>query len=375
MIYRLILISIVALSSISPLSAQREHYTSDTSLSEQIKLIKEKHDKFNLYLNTQFGTDITWQSGEFQRMKFNGRQLRIEAKGHLNEKVSYRLLQRLNTTTDATGAFDNLPGAIDVAGIGLELSEKFSLFLGKQCTAYGGVEFDFNPIVVYEFADMIEHSPSFMTGINLIFRPIDTQKFQLQLLNARTRSLSETYPQASEVTLKDTKLPLLGTINWTGKVTDFWNAMWSYSYMTQTADHAQHYIALGNELRFGSISGYFDAMYSHEGLNAKPLIPIAENAEYLSFIAKLSTRIHPMWNIFVKGMYETAYDAGEGWFKGKLMRSSFGYFAGVEYYPYKENLRFFLSYIRRAYVHNFNSNLDYNTDRIALGFIYQLPIF
>ena len=372
---RLFLTAIVALMALASAYAQREHYTSETSLAEQLKLIKEKQDRFNLYLNTHFSADMMWDNEDFQRAKFNGKQLRIEARGNINDKISYRLLQRLNTSNDATRAYDNLPLSIDVAGIGVQLSEKVSLFLGKQCTAYGGVEFDFNPIVVYEFADMIEYSPSFMTGANLIFRPVETQKFQLQILNARTGTLEETYPWIPKEKLVDSKAPILGTVNWSGRVTSFWNTLWSYSYMMQTDKHAQHYFALGNELKFGLFSGYLDAMYSREGLNAKPLIPVVENAEYLSFIAKLSCRVLPKWNIFVKGMYETGFQGKDRWFDGELMRSSYGYFAGVEYFPHWENLRFFLTYVGRAYVHKFDSKLDDNTNRLSLGFIYQIPLF
>lgn len=366
---------LIALLSFSNVQAQREHYTSETSLAEQLRLIKEKQDRFNLYLNTHFSADMMWDNTDFQRAKFNGKQLRMEARGSINDKISYRLLQRLNTSNDATRAYDNLPLSIDVAGIGIAFSDKFSMFLGKQCTAYGSVEFDFNPIVVYEFADMIEYSPSFMTGVNFIYRPVETQKFQFQVLNARTGTLEDTYPWIPKDKLVDSKAPILGTVNWTGRVSSFWNTMWSYSYMMQTDKHAQHYIALGNELNFGMFSGYFDAMYSREGLNAKPLIPIAENAEYLSFIGKLSCRVHPKWNIFVKAMYETAFEGGDQWLEGKLMRSAYGYFAGVEYYPYWENLRFFLTYVGRTYVHDFNNKLDNNTNRLSLGFIYQLPLF
>ncbi|MDO4771174.1 porin [Porphyromonas sp.] len=372
---RLILIILSVFLPIGTSFAQREHYTSEMSLAEQLRLIKQKQDMFNLYINTQFAADMMWDNDDFQGAKFNGRQLRLEAKGQVTDMISYRLLQRLNTSNDASNSYDNLPLSIDVAGIGVKLSDKFSLFLGKQCAAYGGVEFDFNPIVVYEFADMIEYTPGFMTGVNLIFRPTDMQRLQFQLLNARTGSLESTYPWITKTPLRDEKISLVGTVNWTGRVTSFWNTMWSYSYMNQTKDHALHYIALGNEFRFGPVSAYLDALYSREGLNSKPLIPVEEDVEYYSLITKIGCRVHPKWNIFVKGMYEIGAKGQDKWFDPDPTRYSYGYFAGVEYYPYVENFRFFLTYIGRSYIHDFNYRLDNSTNRLSLGFIYQLPVF
>lgn len=62
---------------------------------------------------------------------------------------------------------DNLPTSIDYAGIGIQLNDQFSLFAGKQCAAYGGFEFDLNPIDVYQYCDMIDYMSNFMTGLNV----------------------------------------------------------------------------------------------------------------------------------------------------------------------------------------------------------------
>ena len=59
-----------------------------------------------------------------------------------------------------------MPTSIDIAGIGVKLNDQFSFFAGKQCAAYGGIEFDLNPIEIYEYSDMIENMSNFMTGLN-----------------------------------------------------------------------------------------------------------------------------------------------------------------------------------------------------------------
>lgn len=358
--------------------AQQQHYTSEPSLAEQMKLVKAKQDKFNFFLNMNMSADALFDSDGFQKGIFNGRQLRIEAKGNITPWLSYRWRQRLNRGNSGGGNIDNLPTSIDIAGIGVSPSDKFSMFFGKQCAAYGGIEFDLNPIEIYEYCDMIEYMSNFLTGVNFSFNPTPTQQIQLQILNGRNGSYLGTYPsmdQGGKLKYEEAKLPWVYTLNWNGTIAPFWSTRWSYSLMSQADSKQMHYVALGNLFDFGRMGGYFDAMYSKEGLNRKMIIGSTEDVEYLSFVLKLNYRLQKEWNLFVKGMYETAgHSEDGGWFSGKTERTALGYLAGLEYYPLENsNLHFFLTYIGRHY--DFNKDHTYNTNRIALGFIYQLPMF
>ena len=71
---------------------------------------------------------------------------------------------------------------IDYAGIGIKLNNRFNLFAGKQCTAYGGIEFDLNPIDIYEYSDIIENMSNFMTGLNIGYNLTSTQQLNLQII-------------------------------------------------------------------------------------------------------------------------------------------------------------------------------------------------
>ena len=206
--------------------AQQQHYTSNASVAEQIGLIKERQDKFNLYLNMNSSLDIKANEKGFEQAHFTARQLRIEAKGNLTDWLSYRWRQRLNRPNNGGGNIDNLPTSIDIAGIGVAPTERFSMFLGKQCAAYGGIEFDLNPIEIYEYSDMIEYMSNFLTGVNLAYNFADGQQLQFQVLNARNGSYKETYPG---VQVEETKVPLLYTLNWNGTVAPFLSTRWSYS--------------------------------------------------------------------------------------------------------------------------------------------------
>lgn len=357
-------------------SAQQEHYTTEPSLAEQVGIVKAKQDKFNLFLNMNTSLDAAWDSENFNSLKFYARQLRIEAKGNITPWLSYRWRQRINRPNGSSGNIDNLPTSIDIAGIGVRPTEKFSMFLGKQCAAYGGIEFDLNPIEIYEYSDMIEYMSNFLTGANFAYDFTPGQQLQFQVLDARNGSYESTYPGMYDK-VEETKVPLVYTFNWNGTIVpDYWTTRWSYSYMSQSKEHNMMYVALGNHFDFGPVDGHFDWMYSNEGLNRKGIIDDLENVEYNSFVLKLNYHISDSWNIFGKGMYETASAGGtDKWFDGTKQRTAIGYFAGVEYYPMEDgNLHFFLTYVGRNFKDNIKDTTA-STNKLLCGFIYQLPMF
>ena len=92
---------------------KKDKFNPNTPLFEELTDVKKKTDKFNLYLNMQGSFDAHFQNG-FQEGDFNMHQLRIEAKGNINNWLSYRYRQRLNRSNDANGMIDNLPTSIDV---------------------------------------------------------------------------------------------------------------------------------------------------------------------------------------------------------------------------------------------------------------------
>ncbi len=384
LIMKNLFIATFLLIGIQGMLAQQDSFTNDKSLYEKIANIEKKTDNFNFYLNMQGGFDAKFNKNEFEQGNFNMRQLRIEARGNVNQWLSYRWRQRLNRPNNHHLSIDNMPTSIDIAGIGVNLSDKFSMFVGKQCAAYGGIEFDLNPIEIYEYSDMIENMSNFLTGVTFAYDATSNHQLQLQILNGLNDKFENTYHAEG---IEKSKLPLVYTINWNGSLFDgFYKTRWSGSLMRQAKKQNMLYWAFGNEFNFSRKANmFFDVMYSHEGLDRKGIMSNmlsggtsnAFDAEYLSLVAKLNYRFQPRWNVFVEGMYETAslskaYDMFEA---GKY-RTSYGYLTGIEYYPMNTNLHFFLTYIGRSYNHENKADMsDYNTHRIATGFIYQLPMF
>ena len=362
----------------------------EKSLYEQISGVKKKTDKFNLYMNMNGSFDAMFDADGFNQGKFNMRQLRIESKGNVNEWLSYRWRQRLNRPNNGGGMIDNLPTSIDIAGIGVKLGDNFSLFAGKQCAAYGGFEFDANPIEIYEYSDMIEYMSNFMTGINIGYDFLEGQQLNFQVLNSLNGPFTDMYhftPELMEtLKLENTKLPLVYTLNWNGNFGNIFKTRWSASLMSQAEGKNLYYYALGNELTLGNFNIYFDFMLSNDDIDRGGIITEmigfeddhnVYNTSYMSLVTKLNYRFASKWNVFVKGMYETASvtEATETIEKGKY-RTSFGYLGGLEYYPMQSNLHFFLTYVGRTYKYEARANHDdYSTNRVSVGFIYQLPMF
>ena len=353
----------------------------EKSLFEEVTGLKSKSDKFNLYMNMNGSFDAQDQDG-FQGAKFNMRQLRIEAKGNINDWLSYRWRQRLNRPNNGGDNIDNLPTSIDIAGIGVKLSDKWSIFAGKQCAAYGGIEFDLNPIEIYEYSDMIENMSNFMSGLNIGYDFAAGQQLNFQVLNSLNGSFESTY---GDVDVEPTKVPLVYTLNWNGNFNDVFKTRWSASIMNQGKDEKMTYFALGNELSLGKFGMFLDFMYSKEDIDRKRIITgmlgggaSVPGAEYMSVVTKLNYRFTPNWNVFVKGMYETAsLDKKVGDFEAGKYRTSLGYLAGLEYYPIENsNLHFFLTYVGRKFDYTSKVALkDYDTNRVSVGFIYQMKMF
>ena len=362
----------------------------EKSLYEELSGVKKKTDKFNLYMNMNGSFDAMFNADGFDQGKFNMRQLRIESKGNVNDWLSYRWRQRLNRPNNGGGNIDNLPTSIDIAGIGVKLNDQLSLFLGKQCAAYGGFEFDANPIEIYEYSDMIEYMSNFMTGVNIGYDFMPGQQINFQVLNSLNGPFTEMYHFTPELMaalkLQDTKLPMVYTLNWNGNFGNIFKTRWSASLMSQAEGKNLYYYALGNELTLGKFNMYFDFMLSNDDIDRGGIITEmigyedghnVYDASYMSLVTKLNYRFMEKWNVFVKGMYETASvaESTENIEKGKY-RTSLGYLGGIEYYPMESNLHFFLTYVGRHYIYEEIANkADYSTNRVSLGFIYQLPMF
>ena len=381
-------IAIIAL--LSPLFAYAQDHdppqSREKSLFEEVTKIQKKTDKFNLYLNMHADFDAEWTGSHFNEGKFQMRQLRIEMKGQINDWISYRYRQRLNAGDNPKGYRDNILKSIDYAMVGFRVN-KVTFNVGKQCAAYGGIEFDVNPIEIYQYSDMGGTCNNFNTGVNVSYNMTDRQQLQFQVLNSYTGTVEEEYGDYQKA-----KLPLVYTINWNGNFNDVFKTRWSASIMNQTKGEHMYYFALGNEFNLSQkFGGYFDWMYSIEGVDRRGVLTdiIAgpdhvrntSKVDYMTFVLHLNYRFHPSWNIIATATYdrEGVYKSHDGIKKGNY-RNAWGYVGGIEYYPFNDrSLHFFAVYAGRDFRYSSLSKAygshNYTTSRVAVGFIWQMPIF
>lgn len=371
------------------------------SIHERITKLEKKNDMFNLYFNyaASFQAEHNSLSDEWGT-KFANKQLRIEIKGNLTDKLYYRLRHRLNKATDAKGE-DNFAKATDIMMVGYNFNDKLSISGGKMCQIWGGFEFDENPMYIYQYSDMVDYMDNFMAGVTVSYKPIPTQEIAVEISNAYNGKFADEYGDEAVVVnndeaqaLQKSKNPLTYIINWNGSFFDGkLNTRWAWGLQTQAKGKYSRMLTLGQQLNLPKFQWYFDYMGAFDDLDR---LKIATNelrdafvdgdgdalgnvylgkVHYNSFITKANWQFAPSWNLMLKGMYETASVTKMEQFKN--YRKSFGYMGSIEYYPAKQqDFRLFLAYVGRKYDYSTKCGLkDYNTDRIELGFMYRIKAY
>ena len=371
------------------------------SIHERITRLEKKNDMFNLYFNyaASFQAEHNSLSDEWGT-KFANKQLRLEIKGNLTDKLYYRLRHRLNKATDAKGE-DNFAKATDIMMVGYNFNDKLSISGGKMCQIWGGFEFDENPMYIYQYSDMVDNMDNFMAGVTVSYKPIPTQEIAVEISNAYNGKFADEYGDEAVVVNKDeakalqkSKNPLTYIINWNGSFFDGkLNTRWAWGLQTQAKGKYSRMLTLGQQLNLPKFQWYFDYMGAFDDLDR---LRIATNelggalvdadgdgidnaylgkVHYNSFITKANWQFAPSWNLMLKGMYETASVTKMEQFKN--YRKSFGYMGSIEYYPAKQqDFRLFLAYVGRKFDYSTKCGLkDYNTDRIELGFMYRIKAY
>lgn len=369
------------------------------SIHERITKLEKKNDMFNLYFNyaASFQAEHNSLSDDWGT-KFANKQLRIEIKGNLTDKLYYRLRHRLNKATDAKGE-DNFAKATDIMMVGYNFNDKLSISGGKMCQIWGGFEFDENPMYIYQYSDMVDYMDNFMAGVTVSYKPIPTQEIAVEISNSYNGKFADEYGDEAVVVnndeaqaLQKSKNPLTYIINWNGSFFDGkLNTRWAWGLQTQAKGKYSRMLTLGQQLNLPKFQWYFDYMGAFDDLDR---LKIATNelrdavvvgdapgnvylgkVHYNSFITKANWQFAPSWNLMLKGMYETASVTKMEQFKN--YRKSFGYMGSIEYYPAKQqDFRLFLAYVGRKYDYSTKCGLkDYNTDRIELGFMYRIKAY
>ena len=330
------------------------------------------HKKFNMYFNFQSSFDVEKEKDKDMTAQFKARQLRWEVRGDITDRIFYRLRHRLNKP-NAAASLDNLAKATDMLYAGFRLDEKWALTVGKMCQAWGGFEFDLNPMNIYEYSDFIENMDNFMVGGMITYAPNANHEFNLQITDVRNDTFANIYGTTSP-TITASKAPLTYIFNWNGNLFEnLIQTRWGAGVQNEADGYMNSMVMLGTKLNLPKFQVFFDYMMANEQLDRLKYTPMSKttlvkDAKYNSFVLKAEYQPIPELNIFAQGLYETAKSDLAG---NEL--TGIGYYGGVEYLPFKDqDLRFFLAYIGRSREVN---KVATDTNRVSIGMMYRIKAF
>ena len=338
----------------------------------------------DLIANMQYANNSNFENGKYIGSAFALNQFRLEIKGLVFDSALFFRFRNRYTRTPTVQSIDNIDHSVDMAFIGVNLSRKFTLSLGKMCADYGGYEFDANPIDIYQYNDIVEEADNFLTGAQFTWNATKKHQFAFQVLNARTQSFSELYDSVPGI--KTAKFASAFVGNWRGSFGNgLLSTFWSYSFISEASKKHVQYIALGNQLNLKKILVQYDFKYMMDDIDrlgiVSGLIPKSYSpyttlkTDYIEHWLRLQYNFTPKWDVTVIGMVDNAYWKGNPDVnKNNQIRTAWGIIPSLEFYPYKKlPLKFFAAYVGRYYNYSDYSKAKFGlvnstTGQLLVGF-------
>lgn len=346
----------------------------------------------NLFINVQANFSPTWINSKFEFGNFTTNQLRLDYVGRINDHITYRLRQRLNRSNVAN-QLENLSFATDIAQVTYHFNDQWFATFGKQPEYAGGIEFDMNPIDIYEYSLAINNIKGFLTGVS-VGHVVNNQEFVLQMVNSDNEYITNLPPNV----IRD-KIPLGYTANWNGNFLDKQiQTRWSFSnYQVAKSNNAQ-YLALGQLARFGKFIWWADYMSNWEDLDRKGVgtsilqnsgiglqSGLASNLHYTSVVSRVTFLLNDMVELMAEGIFDhvnfyrnTTY--GDATFsKGNFLYEHWSAQGGVEFYPITKDRNFRLHAVAVYNSYNVRQGLQLPNNRkddvtVYLGVRYRFKI-
>lgn len=393
---KLITIIILCAYACFPMQAQEEALIApDDSIRSLLqRLLPNSSPGLSAHMNLEFYTSgaAYFTEGELDEAAFKINRVRMEILGSFSKDFSWHFRQSFNKYSNPH-ALDNLSSSIEYAYVNWKLNPKLDLTVGKQFLPLGGHEYNVNGIRIREFSDFNNNVPCYQAGVGMTYAFSPTQEVSVKLLNNRNGRDEDMYAYGLPDGVKKAKVPVISTLSWNGYFAD--KAL-LLRYGTAWGQQAEGrnilYLTAGHTWQKGPLLAYLDVMYSRQGLDAHGVLtdmqgqavetPVtAQNSEYFTLIGNLDYRIHPNWNVYVKGAYETAgiYRTNGLYEEGKY-HTTWNMQVCVEYFPLRNSeLKIFahLLYKGRTMTNRaraLGASLP-DTQRISLGMVYVIPVF
>ena len=344
----------------------------------------------DVIFNTRMGYDSYFDDGDHSLSNFKMNQLRFEIKGKIHDKVSFRFRNRY-TREPVPGNLDNVSRAVDLALVKIDFTPKTQFSFGKLCADWGGYEFDFNPIDIMAYNDVIEYADNFLVGAGISHQLNENHSLSFQLLNSRTKTYQEQYGATAPPSINPSEYPLAAVVNWRGKFFGGkYETTWSYSFFNEAQGAHMNYFALGNKFTAKNFALYYDFQYSAEGLDRKGLVSgvtssfypyAAKDALYIENWVRAEYLVAPKVTLLLSVFNSNHYwkDNPDPNANDKLTMS-YGIIPTIEYMPFKDlNMRFFVGYVARKYDYTSYAQSafgakDYTTGQLSIGIVAPLLV-
>lgn len=280
------------------------------------------------------------------------------------------------------------------ASFKLGSKDKWVIQAGKFCVDWGGIEFDLNPIDIYEYSDIIEQADNFLSGVGVRYSVNKDNYIGLQVYNARTQNYEELYGNDSiigDAGIEESAAPLGGVITWRGSLLDGkLYTLWSYSLTNEASGIFKNYLALGQQLTLDKVRIAYDYKISNEDLDRTGIISndiprdefgyVLRETLYQSHWVQVDWEFIPKWHLAFTGFIDQAQWLGDGDPEKTSddIRTGYGYIPTVEYYPWDDlNFKFYLGYVGRSFEYSDYAKeivgvQDRDTGRLIVGFISPL---
>ena len=354
------------------------------SLLAPVALHAQDNGPFNLIFNWHADAAASLAPAPVAT-RFENKELRLEIKGDLNDRLFYRFRQQL-TRPMTPGSLDRFSKGTDLMYFGWKAMDNLSVMIGKQCQTFGGFEYELNPIFVYEYSDFLERMSIFHAGITVSWHPVPNHELVAMMTTSSNDRFSDTYKFTAGKVYEDSPAPFEYILNWNSSM---WNgrllSRWAVSAASMAKGAWSRLILGGEKICFPKFQVFADYMAAWDDIDRLQYAS-EDGAIFLklmgqsyfedvfeqAFLVKAEWQFMPRWNLWGKGMYETVSVKDVPQMKD--YRKAYGYMAGIEYYPFDgQDLRFYLAYIGRRNAFSEDSGLKaVNRNRLELGFMCRL---
>jgi len=326
-----------------------------------------------------------FQNGTHRNSYFSNEVFRLEIKGYVAKKLYFRFRDKY-TALASPQSVDNISLSTDMAFLRYDLSKKWSFSMGKLYIDWGGWEYDYNPIDIYKYSELMDYSDVFLTGAGATYNADTNHAFSLQILNSHSKSIKELHQNVTDIT--PAKAPLALAATWHGSmINGQFNTIWSASVLTEAKNNYAYYFAFGNQFKMKKWLVEYDLKFSLEDLDRTGMIesfvPPSSNAvhdtRYVSHWCHSQYHVTKRLDLALVLMLDKAF-----WYKDgatRLMRTTWGIIPSIEYYPIKDyNLRLFAAYIGKFNQFSDYAQSAYNLKdntwiNLSVGFIVPVLIF